>query len=1167
MLPEVGHKFGPYEILGKLGGGGMGIVFRAWDERLHREVAVKLLHDEFQAPGMRQRFLLEARAASSLNHPHICTIFDMGEQEGEPYLVMEVLEGITLKERIAQGACSSEEIVRFGLEIADALAAAHGKGIVHRDIKPANIFLQGRSGSERQVKVLDFGLAKVSMALRSGRDSRALELTSAGSTVGTLAYMSPEQARGEHLDARSDLFSLGIVLYEMATRRVPFRGATTALAFQALLTESPDPIRTWNVAIPRELERIIVRLLVKDRSERYQTAREVEEALRKLANRGEGDWLRKLPRPDVPLVPSADPIARRPRKLRSKAGPEETSQPSEAAHSTPAPSEDPDFIRPKRMPTPESRPRDVSISRSSNPGKPFVEDRAVDVASTLVPERTSSASPSPSSSPQQDPASAVVRVAAEAILPTAKEDSHSTPATTSSSKPIDLSAAAPVALTAVSEAAKPESRIGPPASSEIISTPIHLKQTTASRPRSETAAQVGGDAAAQGAADKPATPSGQSDPQHPSRSKRQPSVTAPVSTPRTATTKLRTWLIGAGVLSLLLAGFGVYLTRSGSFGQIVLGPKDTILLAPAQNRTGDGTLDNVVAEGLELELSQRSSIHWLGLAALDAGRQQVAAADHAAPETVSPRAAAQRLGARAYLYSELSKADEGYALELDVVDVASNDRLGTLSEKAATPADLPAAITRLSLALRARLGEATEGARILPPTPLAQQGTANLTALNLFAQAETASGNGDRLHAAALYEQAIGQAPDFALADLRLAEIYDKEGAEIAAARSAARALAASARTGDRIAPLAQITAALLSDQDPQKATLLARQFLHARPHDELALVAMAHVMRVQGHMTEALLTAELAYRLYPLSAAAYSEAAYALIGLDRSREALALQQKTAELGLHCDCGGVIASYLNGAPTPSFSAASDLQTSFQQTLVMDDSGRFNAGLAAWRAGADQARSRAETSSSAAGMLAQAAFDRALAGRCSEVAALAHEAELLTYGRSAAFHIAFAEALCTPSSAKASTEAESHLLEGSHLHDTATDILVPLIHGAAAISSRQPMQALAALSKIDSERDQPPTAVYLRGVAHSLGAQDDLALPDLEQAARRHGYDLLSESTVGPLAQRRLAELLSAQGDRSGAGTAEKQFRALWVNADALPAANTGTSPREKSHAR
>ncbi len=141
MIPEIGQRFGPYEILGKLGGGGMGLVFRAWDERLQREVAVKLLHDDYTMPGMRERFLQEARAASALNHPNICTVFDIGEQDRNPYLVMELLEGETLKERIARGALSADEIVRYGMEIADALAAAHAKGIVHRDIKPANIFL------------------------------------------------------------------------------------------------------------------------------------------------------------------------------------------------------------------------------------------------------------------------------------------------------------------------------------------------------------------------------------------------------------------------------------------------------------------------------------------------------------------------------------------------------------------------------------------------------------------------------------------------------------------------------------------------------------------------------------------------------------------------------------------------------------------------------------------------------------------------------------------------------------------------------------------------------------------------------------------------------------------------------------------------------------------
>ncbi len=308
MAPEIGRKYGPYEILGRLGGGGMGYVFRAWDARLHREVAIKLLHTEYAMPGMRERFLREARAASALNHPHICTIFDIGEQDGDPYLVMELLEGETLRDRIHHSTLPAEELVCIAREVAEALGAAHAKGVVHRDIKPANIFLVAKPNRGIQAKVLDFGLAKIDKGGPGARASHSLDLTAVGATVGTLAYMSPEQARGESLDSRSDLFSLGVVMYEMATRRVPFQGATSALVFVQLLNHPPEPVRSWNEAIPRELEKIILKLMAKERTARFQTAHELEEALTKLSDKNAG-WLRKAVS-TVPLVRSSDPVAR-----------------------------------------------------------------------------------------------------------------------------------------------------------------------------------------------------------------------------------------------------------------------------------------------------------------------------------------------------------------------------------------------------------------------------------------------------------------------------------------------------------------------------------------------------------------------------------------------------------------------------------------------------------------------------------------------------------------------------------------------------------------------------------------------------------------------------------------------------------------------------------------
>ncbi len=301
MFPDAGHKLGPYEILGELGGGGMARVYKAWDSRLHREVAIKVIDDRYAMPGIGERFLREARAASGLNHPNICTIFDIGEQDGAPYLVMELMEGETLKERIESGPVAADEILRYAAEIADALAAAHTRGIVHRDIKPANIFLMKKKPTgSTQAKVLDFGLAKVEPFASEEREFGA-HLTTMGATVGTVSYMSPEQARGERLDARSDLFSLGIVMYEMATGTLPFTGATSALVFVELLgLKAPESIRKLNGEIPEDLERVIFKLLAKNPKARYQTAVELCDELRDLSEARSG-WLTRMKSPPPPI--------------------------------------------------------------------------------------------------------------------------------------------------------------------------------------------------------------------------------------------------------------------------------------------------------------------------------------------------------------------------------------------------------------------------------------------------------------------------------------------------------------------------------------------------------------------------------------------------------------------------------------------------------------------------------------------------------------------------------------------------------------------------------------------------------------------------------------------------------------------------------------------------
>ena len=315
----IGDTVSHYKVLSRLGAGGMGVVYEAEDTRLGRKVAIKFLPDEVSADADAiQRFQREARVISTLNHPHICTLYDIGSHGpstgsggGRQFMVMELLDGQSLKDRIARGALPVEEVLELGAQIADALDAAHAQGVVHRDIKPANLFVTRRG----TIKVLDFGVAKLSEAGRPGADEAATtgganQLTTIGTTIGTVAYMSPEQARGHEIDPRSDLFSAGVVLYEMAAGQLPFQGATVATIFESLLTKDPPPPSATRSGIPAELDRIILKALEKDRETRYQGAAELRADLKRLKRAADSGVSTAAATAAAPPARHAAPVAR-----------------------------------------------------------------------------------------------------------------------------------------------------------------------------------------------------------------------------------------------------------------------------------------------------------------------------------------------------------------------------------------------------------------------------------------------------------------------------------------------------------------------------------------------------------------------------------------------------------------------------------------------------------------------------------------------------------------------------------------------------------------------------------------------------------------------------------------------------------------------------------------
>jgi serine/threonine-protein kinase len=1060
----------------------MGLVFRAWDERLHREVAIKLLHDHYTMPGMRERFLQEARAAAALNHPNICTVFDIGEQDHNPYLVMELLEGETVKDRIAHGALPADEIVRYAIEISDALAVAHAKGIVHRDIKPANIFLVTMPNGKSQAKVLDFGLAKIELEQRGGWESRKLDLTLAGSTVGTLSYMSPEQARGESLDIRSDLFSLGIVLYEMATRQVPFRGTTSALTFVQLFSHNPEPVRNWNEAIPRDLEKVILKLLAKERKARFQTAHELHDALVKAGSKlGRPGWLNKGSAAVVPLVRANDPVAwhKGPRRSQS-----ETRAKVLSAIEGSAPSSGSVVIRPLRV-------LDNDWGGPEERQKRFVLGGALAVESGEMPSELDNLDGA---------------VADSNAVAAAQRVENGSPA----EKPLW----------------RPESVLMR-SRSVVTKLEYNLDVVPLGRVSAETDAE-----------------------------NRDAQELIAASLVVDARTRIR---MAIAAVLIVIGVAVVAMLNSGLFRPLVLGLNDHLLLTVIQNKTADKSLDVTVMQGIEIALRQSRSLNVLGGEAYRAGRRQIEVDGGASTETVSEQRVAQKVGARAYLYGEITRSGTSYTISVDVLRTDSNDKVATLEETAASRERIPAAIGRLARDIRVEVSEdSTDEAH--SSVPLEVEATANLNALHAYAVGEAAMQSGRTVGALAAYQQAAALDPKFVQVQMRLAWLYRSEKAEMASANAAELARSA-ANVSAKVKLLTQFCYEMNASGDYDRSLKTIREFVARYPRDVDGMKGLALALRVQGLLPEALQAAQRGYGEHPFDAETYAEAELAMIEMDRYDDALQLEAQAEHVGVLSHRNASIADYLAGKDAATTTRVRAMQVAgmttakgapityaelYQYCLYLDSIGKTGAGSELWRVTAVIAGSVPELASTQASMLAQGALDRALIESCTVALEMVDDVKRLPKGPVASFNAGMAAALCGDQPYAVKTIAA---LQRSYPQSTAVaQYYVPQLQAAAEIGVNEPEKALDTLIALE-QYDHISLTPYLRGMANAALGQIPAAILDFQIAQAHRGSSLLLNGNVYPMAELGVARASAARRDKTDSVEAYRRFLMLWTEAD------------------
>jgi serine/threonine protein kinase/tetratricopeptide (TPR) repeat protein len=1144
MVPQVGQRIGPYEILGRLGSGGMGLVFSAWDARLQRDVAIKILREEYVTSEMRSRFLQEARAASGLNHPNICTIFDIGEQDGDPFLVMELLRGETLRHRINAGNISLNEILRVGREIADALSAAHARSIIHRDIKPANIILVEKPGGGFGTKVLDFGLAKIAAY---GAESM-FDLTNTGTTVGTVSYMSPEQARGETLDARSDLFSLGVMLYEMAVGRVPFQGATSALVFVELLSKPPETLRAQNPEVPEDLERIILKLLEKDRTLRFQSGQQVMEALDTVPFAGSGSgrtsWGQPaagIPSPSSRVLPPArEPSSR---TMRTAAG--ESSGVLSSVRSQLG-----DRDRPM-----VHIPRAGSVRYSEASSTP-------PVAPAVVQEDVPPSRPGPSADEVLRPVHRVIPSDSSAILRAASAARESSAVQPVAPVQQPSAAAIPAAVPPLEEppvaqevpvVAAPEPLSSPPSNYDVLDPSSSAEPVARSRPIIPQSARSSLDVAIPKFS-LPRMQSPRPTPRFTPADTMEPLPLPPFPLARTETAEeakpaSSLWLLLLVVLVLLGAGIAAWKlwprSAANNVSRVI-----PLAVTPVNNTTGDSVLSGVVLAGFEMDLAQSPQFLVEEMPALFAGAH-LAGIDPD-PESLkqlsNARIAAQPIGATEILTAGIHSNGGSYTLDFSIHSVESGAEIAHAEATAQSRDQILDAIDRLVIDLRTASGEDNN---IVTHTAvsLTKEASGNLEALNAYADGRDFEMRGQLVSAATAYEQAVTLDPHFSLAYLQLAGLYRVQRATTAAASSALSAQSNAQEASGHTQRLASAANEIDNTGNVAAIPALLKPLLDEYPNTVRGRLAAAQALRIEGKFPESLALAEAALHREPYNTTAVALSEIDLIAQSRIPAAQAVEADSVHAGNAHPELQLLMNFLNadeqGPIDTSADPAGHIALGEMQAGLRDAIGQMHDGLIAWRAVAVDASSNAQLYSAAADALSRAALNRAMLGDCADTSSLIDSAQNYPQGPDAQFRVGLSSALCgNIDTAQTILDTMKRTYPQSF---AVTSLYVPDLNAAIqwkAGSAEAGLQTLQSATPYDRISMTP----YLRAEMH-LKTDPVAAIADFMFLLQQPGATVLLSPTLYAVAQLGLARAYAAHGDKVNSARNYSKFLTMWSDAD------------------